>query len=110
MMFFLAFLALACFCSCSSAGPLSWNIFRPSANGPIVQTLNGTIQGLYNSQYKQDFFLAVPYAQAPVGNLRFRNPVSYNSTLSKLPASVYAPMCIGYGVSEQSKMKRFPEY
>ena len=38
------------------------------------------------------------FAQPPVGELRFRNPQSINSTYnSTLEATSYAPECVGYG-------------
>jgi carboxylesterase type B len=71
-------------------------IRRTSA--PTVTVKNGTISGVYSSTYNQDFFLGVPYAQPPVGELRFRNPQSLNTTISgTLEATAYAPECVGYG-------------
>ncbi|RLN53786.1 hypothetical protein BBJ29_004500 [Phytophthora kernoviae] len=43
-------------------------------------------------------FLGMPYAQPPVGNLRFRNPEPLNTTWSDANnATEYSPMCYGYG-------------
>lgn len=47
---------------------------------PSVKTKNGTYVGRYELGYNQDFFLGVPYAQPPVGNLRYRAPYSLNTT------------------------------
>lgn len=59
---------------------------------------NGTYAGVYNAQYDQDFFLGVPYAQPPVGGLRFRVPQSLNSTWSGThSAAQYSAECVGYG-------------
>lgn len=41
---------------------------------PTVHTTNGTLVGVRNTQYEQDFFLGIPYAQPPVGKLRYRRP------------------------------------
>ena len=47
---------------------------------PTVNVLNGSYVGVHNDYYNQDFFLGIPYAQPPVGDLRFRAPASLNST------------------------------
>jgi hypothetical protein len=53
---------------------------QKSAGPPLVSVKNGTYAGVYSSVYDQDFFLGIPYAQPPIGDLRFRNPQSLNST------------------------------
>ncbi|KAF9739094.1 hypothetical protein PMIN06_007923 [Paraphaeosphaeria minitans] len=63
-----------------------------------AQVKNGTYEGAHNSQYNQDFFLGIPYAQAPVGDLRFKNPTSLNrSWTGSKPATQYSNACYGYG-------------
>jgi hypothetical protein len=49
-----------------AANPISSN------GGPIVSLSYATFEG--NSTAGVDAFLGVPYAQPPVGNLRFRRP------------------------------------
>jgi carboxylesterase type B len=68
-----------------------------SSSAPRVTVLNGSITGVHLSSYNQDAFLGVPFAQAPVGTLRFRNPEPFNETYNDFSAQAYAPMCIGYG-------------
>lgn len=51
---------------------------------PIVHTANGAYSGLHSIQYDQDYFLGIPYAQAPVGSLRFQSPLSLNETWSDI--------------------------
>lgn len=68
---------------------------------PIVSTQNGTVAGYHIPSYSQDAFLGIPFAEPPVGHLRFRAPQPpsqvWNSTFE---AKTYPPKCVGYG-SEQ---------
>jgi carboxylesterase type B len=69
----------------------------PTASAPTVEVLNGSYYGIYNSHYKQDFFLGIPYTQPPVGELRFRTPQPLNiSWITPRNATEYSPMCVGY--------------
>lgn len=69
-----------------------------SCTGPTAQTKNGTYEGVHNPTYNQDYFLGVPYAQPPTGQLRFTPPRSLNTTFSEMKqATEYAPECYGYG-------------
>jgi len=69
---------------------------------PIADTLNGSYFGVHNSDFKQDFFLGVPFAQPPVGDLRLRQPASLNSTWTGVKnATEYGFACIGYGEDTQ---------
>ncbi|KAL3455984.1 Alpha/Beta hydrolase protein [Aspergillus heterothallicus] len=45
-----------------------------------VTVKNGTLIGAYSSEYNQDFVLGIPYAQPPVGNLRYRHPQALNES------------------------------
>jgi hypothetical protein len=47
---------------------------RHATNAPTVQLQNGSYYGRFNPTYNQDEFLGMPYAQPPVGDLRFRVP------------------------------------
>ncbi|CCH42915.1 Liver carboxylesterase [Wickerhamomyces ciferrii] len=47
-------------------------------NTPIVQIQNGTISGKYITSFNQDAFLGLPFAEPPLGSLRFKPPQSYN--------------------------------
>ncbi|KAH4600359.1 carboxylic ester hydrolase [Parastagonospora nodorum] len=69
-----------------------------SVDAPVVQVKNGSYEGIYSAEYKQDFFLGVPYAQPPVGDLRFRSPVSLNQTWTGVkPAKKDSPRCVQWG-------------
>ena len=47
---------------------------------PKVTIKNGTVVGMHSTTYNEDVFLGIPYAQAPVNELRFRVPQSLNTT------------------------------
>lgn len=70
-----------------------------STDDPRVQVKNGTYIGVRNPTYKQDYFLGMPYAQQPVGNLRFTIPQSLNETWTEeRNAKEVSNICVGYGV------------
>jgi hypothetical protein len=69
------------------------------ATGPTVSVENGTYEGVYSNTYDQDLFLGIPFAQPPLGSLRFHQPVSLNTSWDGLKkATEYYPECVGYGV------------
>jgi triacylglycerol lipase len=71
-----------------------------SKSSPTVKVRNGTYTGVHSSTYNQDFFLGMPYAQQPVGNLRFTVPQSLNTSWEGArDAKAYSDICVGYGVS-----------
>ena len=45
---------------------LSWTgqvVSKPTCAAPKVKVLNGTYAGLHSREFKQDFFLGIPYAK-----------------------------------------------
>jgi carboxylesterase type B len=58
-----------------------------NSTGPTAHVKNGTYEGVYSPGYNQDYFLGIPYAQPPVGSLRFRNPVTLNQSWSGVKAA-----------------------
>lgn len=65
---------------------------------PTASVRNGTFTGYYNVEYDQDFFLGMPYAQPPVGDLRLRNPVSLNTSWhGSANATTFSPACYNLG-------------
>ncbi|KAK8218017.1 Alpha/Beta hydrolase protein [Phyllosticta capitalensis] len=68
------------------------------ADAPTASTKNGTYVGVHSAEYNQDFFLGVPFAQPPVGDLRFRIAQSLNSSWTGThEATAYSDECVGYG-------------
>lgn len=81
----------------------AWAIAQAAPNAksvPTVTVRNGTYSGVRSATYAQDFFLGMPYAQQPVGNLRFAVPEPLNESWDGTrDAKNYSDICIGYGVS-----------
>jgi hypothetical protein len=68
-----------------------------SYTAPTVSTKNGTYAGVYSPSYQQEFFLGVPFAQPPVGDLRFRVPQPLNASWTGVRnATAYSAYCPGY--------------
>ncbi|CAK9797870.1 Venom carboxylesterase-6 [Anthophora quadrimaculata] len=67
---------------------------------PIVQTQDGAVQGAYNytlwDNVKFSEFKGIPYAQAPVGPLRFRPPVPAQPWNGTLDATRHGSVCPQY--------------
>ncbi|KAH8658301.1 Alpha/Beta hydrolase protein [Xylariales sp. PMI_506] len=65
--------------------------------GPTVTVLNGTYQGYHLTEKNQDVFLGMPYAQPPVGPMRFRSPQSLNTSWTATKtATDYGSVCMQY--------------
>ncbi|KAF7554938.1 hypothetical protein G7Z17_g2542 [Cylindrodendrum hubeiense] len=65
---------------------------------PTVNLDNGTYLGVPSQEYAQEFFLGIPYAQPPVGSLRFAAPQPLTESFDEpRTATEYGWMCIGYG-------------
>ncbi|HLI30649.1 MAG TPA: carboxylesterase family protein [Gemmataceae bacterium] len=59
--------------------------------GPRVTTAEGTVEGVIANGANQ--FLGIPYAEPPVGNLRWRPAVLHAPWKGVLKAIAYAPIC-----------------
>lgn len=67
-------------------------------SSPMAQTLNGTYEGLRLPVWDQEAFLGMPFAQPPVGPLRWRWPQSINASFEGLRnATTYGHSCMQYG-------------
>ncbi|KAJ6181372.1 hypothetical protein N7485_000014 [Penicillium canescens] len=79
----------------------AWAIAQAAPNAksvPTVTVRNGTYSGVRSTTYAQDFFLGMPYAQQPLGNLRFAVPQPLNESWDGTrDAKNYSDICIGYG-------------
>lgn len=67
---------------------------------PTVQLGNTTVSGIAKPGLSQEYFLGIPFAEAPAGNLRFAPPVlklSLGNTT--FDASAFGPECPQFGVA-----------
>ncbi|PSS00666.1 triacylglycerol lipase [Coniella lustricola] len=79
----------------TAAGPRSNS---RTGTAPVVQVHNGSYYGIHNAAYKEDLFLGIPFAQPPVGALRYQNPQPLNTTWSGTKnATQYSAECWGFG-------------
>ncbi|RAK72680.1 carotenoid ester lipase-like protein precursor [Aspergillus fijiensis CBS 313.89] len=74
----------------SVSGLVSGDQLRPP---PEVAVKNGTLVGVHNPKYGQDFFLGIPYALPPVGDLRYRHPQAVNESWAVKSATEYGAWC-----------------
>ncbi|RMJ08232.1 hypothetical protein CDV36_012144 [Fusarium kuroshium] len=73
-----------------NAAPNSW-----LPTNPTVQLQNGTVVGVHNPEFNQDFFLGIPFAQPPIGDLRFAKPAPPVAWSGIKTATEYGPSCVG---------------
>ncbi|KAI1420726.1 Alpha/Beta hydrolase protein [Xylaria sp. FL1777] len=88
-----AYRALSIFLTISSLS--SKALAGNETHNPSVVVKNGTINGVHLAEaWDQDVFLGIPYAQPPIGPLRFKWPQPLNETYSTpLDASSYGYSC-----------------
>ncbi|KAF5680079.1 triacylglycerol lipase V, partial [Fusarium heterosporum] len=75
----------------------------PTPGAPTAKLALGTYQGKHSKEFDHDLFLGMPYAQPPVGSLRFSSPQALNKPWKGARnATEFGWMCIGYGSDTQS--------
>jgi bile salt-stimulated lipase len=77
---------------------VSWFAFLKSKI--IVSTSAGFLEGSqesFGSQFKYFAFKGIPYAEPPIGELRFRNPVPHRGWSGVRNATVFGKSCLGEG-------------
>lgn len=68
-------------------------------DAPTVKIVNGTLQGAKCAANDVNSFLGIPYAQPPVGDLRFAPPQLYNQTFDNRQATQPPPACTQFNVA-----------
>jgi len=64
------------------------------AAAPTVTAAGGKFVGTPGDIYPVDKYLGIPFAEPPVGNLRFRLPVGRNTYSGTVDATKYGPSCV----------------
>ncbi|KAF6766965.1 Carboxylesterase, type B [Kalmanozyma brasiliensis GHG001] len=96
--------------NCTNLGNLN-NPLPVSSSDPVVQVRNGSYAGItispipanatlsgFGTNRTQEAFLGIPYAQQPVGQLRFNRPQSLNETWDDIrSAKRYSEICFAVG-------------
>lgn len=67
-----------------------------TANSLAVTTVNGNIHGGICPNMGANYFLSIPFAEPPLGDLRFASPQPYKKTFTDLNATSTAPSCIQF--------------
>lgn len=64
------------------------------SNPVMTETLklkNGSVKGVYNEDKKVEIYAGIPYAKAPIGDLRWKEPVPAEDWNGTLDCSYFAP-------------------
>ncbi|CZR68206.1 related to cholinesterase [Phialocephala subalpina] len=78
-----------------SNGALSFRDAAPLTVGGIVNTTSGPVQGIpSDSRPEVSTYLGIPYAQPPVGDLRFAAPVAVAASSAVINATAFSPDCL----------------
>ncbi|PWN94452.1 alpha/beta-hydrolase [Tilletiopsis washingtonensis] len=75
-------------------GGLVGGVLTSFGDGPTVKLQQGSYTGLRSSPlFQQEWFFGVPFAQAPLGNLRFRAPQKLAAGSASHNATAVPPAC-----------------
>lgn len=73
-------------------------VLARNSSAPLVSVINGTYVGKPLAEWQQDAFLGIPYAQPPLGPLRFARPRSLDTSFPGVrDATAYGYSCYQYG-------------
>ena len=79
---------------------------------PVIDTTSGPVRGGVNSRSPAVFeYLGVPYAQPPVGSLRFGKPVAISEPLDLIDGTIPAKSCPQISVGlDDTYLNDVPEF
>ena len=100
----LPFLALV---ATTAAHPPSWGHGPPHDDDLTVQTTSGSVHGKIDpAQPNVRQFLGIPFAQPPLGDLRWEPPQCLSQPDAKIEATEIGPSCIQYFNTNSSSVYR----
>lgn len=77
---------LVIFLSCVTAS-FAFQNFDP----PVTKTVNGKVEGIFDPEKNLDIYLGIPFAQPPVGELRWKAPQPVKDYEGVLEAKKFSP-------------------
>lgn len=74
--------------------------FAEASSVPTIHLSNTKISGIALPSLGQEYFFGIPYAEAPVGDLRFAPPVlKLSPDGESFNASAFGPACPQFGIA-----------
>ena len=67
---------------------------KASAQTEVVETLSGPVRGVFDEKTNVELFAGIPYAKAPVGDLRWKEPQDVEPWTQILEADSFAPLAM----------------
>jgi para-nitrobenzyl esterase len=87
----IAAMSIVCVAAVTTAPASAAGESEQHDTSPIVQTTQGRVQGFTKDGVAE--FFGIPYAAAPIGNLRWRPPVAHAPWTGVLKATAFGPTC-----------------
>ena len=79
-------------------------LFSALPDNPIVKTSTGELKGFKTNRRSEESsylsFLGIPYAEPPVGNLRWKNPVPHRGWTGVRDALQFGSHCVNKGIGD----------
>ncbi|KAL9085456.1 MAG: hypothetical protein Q9165_007606 [Trypethelium subeluteriae] len=76
-------------------------IVATAASATSVKTSNGTVKGGRCSSSESDYFLSIPFADPPIGELRYQAPQAFSGSYNGiLDGTKQAPSCYQFGTND----------
>ncbi|HEY4474976.1 MAG TPA: carboxylesterase family protein, partial [Candidatus Paceibacterota bacterium] len=92
----------------STALPQNTGISKcPAGLKNSISTTTGCVQGTYDPTTGREMFLGIPYAEPPVGDLRWKRPKTKTAWTTTLVAQESSPACMQQGQGYMNSLPGF---